>query len=317
MLKKGYIMKTVFLLVWISMVSLGCLAQAGTEKVYLEVDGLIRSYQVYLPKAYDAKKSYPVVFILHGGGGKAKGMLNFTGRRFNELADRDGFIAVYPNGYRKGWNDGERDTLSVARRLKIDDVGFFDAMIDDLDQKLAIDRKNIFACGISNGGFMVQRLAIERSQVFKAIGVVAATMSGDQQKTDPENPVPVIFIGGDADPLVPYNGGPVVVLKQKRGEVLSNAKAIQYWKNVNGCSQKSAVYAFPDINTEDDCTAVKTVWNNPANDRLKVVDIKVVNGGHTWPGMRQYLPRSMVGNTNRDFNGCDEIWAFFESTITQ
>lgn len=308
-------MKRIFFILLLFLFGFGIQAQPGIETVYVNVNSLERFYKVYIPKNYNKNLHYPVVFILHGGGGRAKGMLNFTRDRFNQLANRDSFIVVYPNGYKKGWNDGDRDTLAVARRLNIDDVGFFDIMIDDLDKKLGIDRKNIFACGISNGGFMVQRLAVERSSVFKAIGVVAANMSEDQQRKTAGYPVPVIFICGTGDPLVPYNGGPVVVLKQERGEVLSHAETVDYWKTVNGCTQKKEVYTFPDINIKDDCTAVKTVWENPDNARIKVVDIKILNGGHTWPGTIQYLPRSIVGNLNRDFNGCDEIWEFFKSTI--
>ena len=308
-------MKHIFFIISLIFFSVGLHAQRGTETVYLNVDGLERYYKVYLPAAYNNKSAYPVVFILHGGGGKAAGMIKFTKGRFNALADRDGFIAVYPNGYEKGWNDGDRDTLALARRLNIDDVGFFDAMLADLDKKLSIDRGHIFACGISNGGFMVQRLALERSSVFKAIGVVAANMSEDQQKTRPEHPVSVIFICGTADPLVPYRGGPVMVLNQKRGEVLSVDESVNFWKNQNGCKELEEQIEFPDLNKADRCTAQKTVWQNPHDPGLQLVNIRVENGGHTWPGTRQYLPRKLVGNVNRDFNGCDEIWDFFKMQL--
>ncbi|MFV0591804.1 MAG: alpha/beta hydrolase family esterase [Draconibacterium sp.] len=309
-------MKQLLFIILMFLYSANVQAYPDVETFYLNVDGLERYYNVYVPEHYNENRNYPVVFVLHGGGGKARGMLNFTKRRFNELAERDGFIVAYPNGFEKGWNDGDRDTLAVARQLNIDDVGFFDAMIDDLDKRLSINRKNICACGISNGGFMVQRLAIERSRKFKAIGVVAANMSEDQQKMGPPDvPVPVIFICGTTDPLVPFAGGPVTVLKQKRGEVLSNTETVKYWKKINGCTQKSEVYTFPDINITDNCWAVKTVWQNADNPKLKVVEIRVEDGGHTWPGTIQYLPRSIVGNLNRDFNGCDEIWEFFKSTM--
>ncbi|WP_346862178.1 PHB depolymerase family esterase [uncultured Draconibacterium sp.] len=290
-------------------------AQLKTEAEYISVDGMERYYELYVPSNYSQIETLPIVFVLHGGGGKASGMTRFTRGRFNELADRDGFIVVYPNGYQKSWNDGERDTLAAARRLNIDDVGFFESMIDDLDTKFSIDRKNIFACGISNGGFMVQRLAIERSGLFKALGVVAANMSEDQQKSEPMNPVSAIFICGTADPLVPYNGGPVKVLQQVRGEVLSMEETLAYWKRVNFCTTKMEVVVYPDINKRDRSNVVKTVWQNPSNEQIKVVDIRVENGGHTWPGGTQYLPRGMVGTTNRDFNACDEIWTFFKSLI--
>ncbi|WP_319500814.1 prolyl oligopeptidase family serine peptidase [uncultured Draconibacterium sp.] len=291
-------------------------SQRWTETMYVEVDGLERNYELFVPENYSEGKDYPVVFILHGGGGRAGRMPRFTNYRFNELAERDGFIAVYPNGYKKGWNDGDRDTLAVARRLNIDDVGFFDVMIDDLDKKLSIDRERVFACGISNGGFMVQRLALERSEVFKAIAVVAANMSEDQQQIIPANPVSVLFICGTGDPLVPYNGGPVMVLKQKRGEVVSVDKSVSFWKEQNGCSELAEESEFPNINKADDCKVHKTVWKNPDDPNIRVVNLRVENGGHSWPGTRQYLPKKLIGNVNHDIDGCDVIWEFFKSVTT-
>ncbi|WP_052670581.1 alpha/beta hydrolase family esterase [Draconibacterium sediminis] len=288
-------------------------SQRWTETMHVEVDGLERNYELFVPENYSEGNDYPVVFVLHGGGGKAGRMPRFTKYRFNELAERDGFIAVYPNGYKKGWNDGDRDTLAVARRLNIDDVGFFDVLIDDLDAKLSIDRDRVFACGISNGGFMVQRLALERSEVFKAIAIVAANMSEDQQQIVPENPVSVLFICGTADPLVPYNGGPVTVLKQKRGEVVSVDKSLNFWKQQNGCFELAEESELPDTNTSDDCKVHKTVWKNPDDPNIRVVNLRVENGGHTWPGARQYLPETLIGNVNQDIDGCDVIWEFFKS----
>lgn len=308
-------MKIGFLILLGLLLSVFSKAQFKTEAEYISVNGMERYYELYVPTNYSELKTLPIVFVLHGGGGKASGMNRFTRGRFNELANRDGFIVVYPNGFEKSWNDGERDTLAVARRLNIDDVGFFETMIDDLDKKFSIDRKNIFACGISNGGFMVQRLAIERSDLFKAVGVVAANMSGDQQQKEPGKPVSAIFICGTADPLVPYNGGPVKVFKQLRGEVLSMEETLTYWKRVNFCTAKKQEVGYPDLNKRDRSNVVKTVWQNPSNEQIKVVDIRVENGGHTWPGGTQYLPRGMVGTTNRDFNACDEIWTFFKSLI--
>ena len=121
---------------------------------------------------------------MHGGGGNAKGLIRTTRARFNTLANRDVFIAVYPNGVGKSWNDGARDTIGVARKLNINDVGFFEEMINDLQQKYSINSNQVFACGISNGGFMVQRLAFELSDKIKGIGVVAANLSVVQSAKD-------------------------------------------------------------------------------------------------------------------------------------
>jgi len=291
-------------------------AQYRTETFFLEHDGLERSYEVFVPENYRMNKAYPLIFILHGGGGTGKGLVRTTRVRFNKLASQNNFIAVYPNGYGKSWNDGGRDTLGLARKMEIDDVGFFQKMIKKVSADFSINNKAIFACGISNGGFMAQRLAFELSGKIRGIGVVAANLSCVQSEEPfPKNPVPVIFINGTHDPLVPYHGGYVTVFKQKRGKVLSMERSLETWKKINACVVKASETKIPDKIKRDNCSAEKTVWANPENQNIKVVEIKVNNGGHTWPGTRQYLPKSLIGNTNRDFNGCDEIWLFFESLM--
>ena len=289
-------------------------AQFRTETGYLTFDGLDRSFELFVPENYSPNQTYPLVLILHGGGGRAKGLVRNTRARFNTLANRDEFIAVYPNGFEKSWNDGARDTVTPARKLNIDDVGFINALIIKLEKQLSVKPQQIYACGISNGGFMVQRLAYELSNKIKGIGVVAANLSEVQsQNSFPKHPVPAIFINGTDDPLVPYKGGYVTVFRQKRGKILSVNQTIETWKKIDGCTEKISKTPFSDINKRDNCTAVKTVWENPKNNKLQIVAIKVEGGGHTWPGTNQYLPRNIVGNTNRDFNGCDEIWNFFQS----
>lgn len=307
-------MKKNCLILFLLLSSICVYSQYRTETEYLNFEGYERSYEVYLPKTYSEKIGYPVIFVLHGGGGTAKGLIRSTRARFNFLANRDNFIAVYPNGIGKSWNDGARDTIGIARKLNINDVGFFEEIIKTMEAEYAVDSKNIFACGISNGGFMVQRLAFELSDKIKGIGVVSANLSEVQSEKDfPENPVSVIFINGTKDPLVPFNGGPVTVFRKKRGKVWSVGKSIEIWKGINNCTEKSGIYLFPDNNKKDDCTATKTIWQNPEKPKIKVLAIKVENGGHTWPGAKQNLPKWLVGNLNRDFNGCDEIWDFFKS----
>lgn len=306
--------KTNFILFFFTLSSLFVFSQKHTETEYFEFEGYERSYQIFVPNTYSPSIKYPLVFVLHGGGGTAKHLIRSTKARFNQLADRDNFIVVYPNGIEKSWNDGARDTIGVARKLNINDVGFFEEMIDLLNSDFSIDTKQIFACGISNGGFMVQRLAYELSGKITGIGVVAANLSKVQaEKKAPKHPVSTIFINGTDDPIVPYNGGQVTVFKKNRGEILSVVESIQTWKEINHCSQKLNEVSFPNINEKDDCKAIKNSWINPEKPKIKVVAITVINGGHTWPGGNQNLPIWLVGNTNQDINASDVIWDFFKS----
>lgn len=306
--------KTYFIIFLLFLNSPSVFSQMHTETESFEFEGYDRSYQIYIPDTYSPNLSYPLVFVLHGGGGTAKGLIRTTKARFNQLAKQDNFIAIYPNGIEKSWNDGARDTIGVARKLNINDVGFIERLIEKLNSKLSIDTKKIFACGISNGGFMAQRLAYELPDKIKGIGVVAANLSKVQaEKEAPKISTSVIFINGTDDPLVPYNGGQVTVFRKNRGEILSVVKSIQHWKEINHCTQKLNEFSFPNKNEKDKSTAIKNTWINQKKPNIKVAAITVINGGHTWPGTKQNLPEWLVGNTNQDFNGCDEIWNFFKS----
>ncbi len=80
------------------------LAQDSHEK--LDVDEVSRTYVVHLPPGYDQTHRYPVVILLHGQNQDADDMSRLT--LFNQLADKDGVIAVYPNATRGRWNIGVR-----------------------------------------------------------------------------------------------------------------------------------------------------------------------------------------------------------------
>lgn len=289
------------------------LGQVHTE--VLKHNGLNRSYEVFLPKMISPLKEYPVIFVLHGGGGTGKGLMRHTKGRFNRLAEKNEFVVVYPNGIKKSWNDGRFDTISFSGKMNIDDVGFIEEILAHLDSKFYVDAEKVFACGISNGGFMVQRLAFEIPDKIKGIAVVAANLGEAQaKKMPPQKPVPALFINGTHDPLVPYYGGYVTVFRQKRGSVLSMEKTIEKWNEINGCETLAEVKVIPDKDKNDGCRAIKTTWKNPDNAFAKVVAIKVEEGGHTWPGATRNLPRRLVGNSCNDFNACDEIVSFFQLT---
>jgi polyhydroxybutyrate depolymerase len=77
-------------------------AQVPQEKI--TVDDKERTFIVHLPKGYDAKQHYALVVLLHTRDQDAFDMEQLT--RFDELADRDSVIAVYPNSTGRGWNLG-------------------------------------------------------------------------------------------------------------------------------------------------------------------------------------------------------------------
>jgi polyhydroxybutyrate depolymerase len=278
-------------------------AQDRGEQV--ESGGQTRTYLVHLPKDYDHAQHWPVVFVLHGGGGRGQGIDVLT--HFDDFADRNGVIAVFPDGITSGWNDGR-----VAPRLAVhtaDDVAFISALLDKLESEYSIDSARVYAAGISNGGFMSFRLGCELAARIAAIAPVAAALSMDLAKTcHPARPVPTLMINGTADPLVPYQGGEV---NAKGGEIFSAEISAQKWAQMNECPNASATTTVPPKTSGGLPTRILRYSGCKSGADVELHAIE--GGGHTWPGGFQYLPERTIGKTSREFDANEVIWKFFSA----
>ncbi|MGH2830019.1 MAG: extracellular catalytic domain type 1 short-chain-length polyhydroxyalkanoate depolymerase [Actinomycetota bacterium] len=272
----------------------------------IEVGGIRRTYVLHVPAALPANAAVPLVFVLHGGGGAGRQIERET--RFSDLADRNGFIAIYPDGIDRSWNDGRGDPQIGAQRANIDDVAFIAALIEALSQRYRIDPRRVYSTGISNGGFMSQLLAARLSGRIAAIAPVAGGMGpAVLASLRPEQPVSVLMINGTADRLVPYAGGPVA---RNRGATAPVPEIVQKWAEVDRCAANPPTAALPDVDPADG-SRVKVTTYSPCAQRTEVVLYTIDGGGHTWPGGSQYLPRLIVGPVNRDINASEVIWKFF------
>jgi polyhydroxybutyrate depolymerase len=306
-------------IVWSTILILSCVKVPEVELTQRDLefqithDGYERYFILHVPENLEEIENPSLIFALHGGGGKAVGMIQLTKGRFNELADRDGFLVVYPQGLEKSWNDGRNDPISFAHEEDIDDIGFFRKVIVKIINEYNVDSERVFFTGISNGGFMSIRVSRELADIVKGVAPVAASIPVDGEKFHHgAPPMNIMLINGTDDPLVPYNGGEVTVLKRKRGKVLSTGKTIKIFCERNGCSDAPDITEFEDSEPGDGACAIKYEYRNEETQR-RVVLIEVKGGGHTWPGGWQYLGKRLIGSTCMDFNGCDEIWNYFDS----
>lgn len=131
---------------------------------------------VHVPPQYVADSPTPVVLAFHGGGANAHNMVGFSG--LNHKADQSGFIAVYPEGTGRlermlTFNAGNCCGQASARN--VDDVAFVRHVLDDLEGVANVDRRRVFATGMSNA-MMAYRLASEMSDRIAAIAPVSGPM---------------------------------------------------------------------------------------------------------------------------------------------
>src|SRR5260221_7490597 len=128
------------------------------ERGALEHGGRARTWIAYLPAR--AATHPALVIVLHGSMGTGERARVGFGYDFDLLADQNGFIAVYPQGYEGHWNDCKLKGPYAARRENIDDVGFLHALVDRLVKDHDADPARVYVAGISNGGSMKLRLAL-------------------------------------------------------------------------------------------------------------------------------------------------------------
>lgn len=184
-------------------------AQTGTGGTYdesMSVGGRDRTYRVHVPSIAPPAEGSPMLIVLHGGGGNGKQVERSTG--FSQLADREGFVVVYPDGSgrlprRLSWN--AHNCCAYAHAEDIDDVGFISALIDALIPAYAIDPARVYITGHSNGAMMTFRLACELSTKIASAAPYAGALN--THTCDPSSPVPILIMNGEDDRNVPVEGG--------------------------------------------------------------------------------------------------------------
>ena len=257
-------------------------------------DGIERDYILYVPEIYDGSTAVPLVLNFHGFGSSASQQM-FYGD-FRDIADTEGFLLVHPEGTtligNQFWNVGFPGLSST-----IDDVGFTEALIDELATLYTIDLDRVYATGMSNGGFMSFLLACQLSEKIAAVASVTGSMTQDTfDDCNAQLPTPVLQIHGTEDDVVSYN---------ENNLSLPIPDVISYWVDHNNCETTPTTTTLPDVDVSDGSTIEYSVYEDGDNG-ITTEHMKVIGGGHTWPG-------SVLNSagTNQDIDASLEIWLFF------
>ena len=271
----------------------GARALGGTSTRQLLVGGVPRTYLLHV--GGQAKPGRPLVFVLHGWRGDAASMERRTRATFDKLADRDGGVVVYPQALGDPrWNDGAPAAAGAAP----DDLGFLAALIDALAAELGIDRRRVYAAGLSNGASMVYRLACQRPDLVAAVAPVSGGMTAPVATGCPRGtPVSIIAMHGTEDPLVPF------------GDRQQND--ITTWVRRDGCPARPTSSRLPDADPTDG-TQTRVDLYAPCKAGTAVAFYTIEGGGHEWPGGESPWPFGRRGRTARDFDAAVAIWDFFQ-----
>ncbi|TPG28202.1 esterase [Mycobacterium hodleri] len=277
--------------------STACAANAfGAVDGQMEYGGLTRTYTLYVPPGVEHPSA--LVVNLHGGGGTGRIQELLT--HYDNVADEHGFAVVYPDGIDRNWADGRG--ASAPDRQGVDDTGFLAALANNLVAQYGINPGRVFATGMSNGGFMANRLGCDRADVFAAIAPVAATL-GSNVGCQPSRPISVMVTNGTADPLVPFGGG---MMRGAGGtsDIVSPPNMAARWRALDRCPSDVANATLPGSAPVDQATA------SGCADGTEVVSLQVEGGGHLWPGGLPYP--TLKGVATNAFDQSETSWSFFD-----
>lgn len=284
------------------------ITKSGDYTFSLVHEGLNRYYRLHVPEKYNPNKPNPLFIAIHGGGGNMDIQSEDKYYKLISKSDEVGFIALFPNGhsnFKSGkvatWNAGK--CCGKARDNKIDDVGFFRAMIKKVSQQLNIDTDKVFATGMSNGAMMSYQLACELTDVIKAIAPIAGTDVTINCR--PTKPISILHFHAKNDDHVQFNGG--IGKAAMKEELITNypsvAETINKWVTFNQCST-----------TPKRVLEVKGAYCDLFSNCKENVEVKLCvteTGGHSWPGGNSI--RFGKEENSKAISANDIMWDFFAS----
>jgi poly(3-hydroxybutyrate) depolymerase len=184
----------------------------------LESAGEIMPYRVFVPASYDGSKSVPLVVALHGLGGTEDGWMEGYQQQLPALAEKYGYIAVSPLGYRSdgfyGFSYGSDPASRRKQELSEQDVM---QVLARVRQHYKVDAARIYLMGHSMGAIGTWFLGAKYPDIWAALGTIAGT--GNPQSVERMRNIPQFVVHGDADPTVSVAGSRGMVAAMKKAGV--------------------------------------------------------------------------------------------------
>lgn len=286
--------------------------EPGNHTFALRHDRRERRYIVHVPPGL--REPAPVMMALHGGGGNGADFQNENG--LDAVADRHGFVAVYPEGSGvlpnrlHTWNSGD-SCCGFALDRDIDDVGFLRSVLDDLATRTNIDSGRIYVTGHSNGAMMAYRFAAEAPELVTAIVPVGGAPDIVAESLTPS--VAVLHIHSLDDPRAIYEGGegppfPGTERTVNHEPVLAG---VQDWAVLNECGAEPSLGPVTAGTGANEGQTVMTLeWTGCAMGG-QVSHMVLTGTGHGWPGT-EVGPfwQERLGPPTTLVDASEEAWLF-------
>lgn len=274
-----------------------------------------RHYLVALPNRQAVGKR-PLVVILHGSGSSAKQVLGMAFPPsplsvWLEIAEREQVVVAAADASKGGWNNCFASQARVARK---NDVAFISAIIDQAIVQYDVDPERVHVIGVSSGGLMAYRVAVEVPHKLAAFSAVLACMPPPGRTDMPTVPLSAFIVGGTADPLMPYRGGKFFYTLGLIDPVSSMEDSVKVWRELAGLPDTPRVFEIAHSKRRDKTRAACFLWGDAA-DQLQIGFVKIDNGGHAEPSRTKrypYLINKLVGPQNADFEVAEAAWEFFK-----
>lgn len=244
------------------------------EERTITVDGKTRRYWLYVPASLEGSENVPVVFSLHGRYNTDKP--DDTGKPlFTSLANKEGFIVVYPQGrnggskqdradYPGNWYNGFGDSNGWEATGKENaDTKFIKALVDTIqtdyntkkasNNNISVDPKRFYLCGFSMGGMMTYACAKVLNGTFAAYGSCGGfPLNEFHMSLATENPIPFIHLHGNKDNMLGIKHLNTIIenLLFRNGCSLKDQNINKDWATttVNGETHKFKRYDFTGVN---------------------------------------------------------------------
>jgi polyhydroxybutyrate depolymerase len=253
-------------------------ADDGVRKT-IDWQGVERSFVLYAPQE-EMPTPLPLVLAFHGAGGNAHDFAAET--HLAEAGAAHGMMVAFGDGTERAPGKEVWNAHFCCGAAASDDIGFVGAMIDEIARERPLDRKRVFATGMSNGGMFAYQLASAHPDWFAAIAPVSATIGGTMRDGQvfvisvPKEPVSVEMIHGRKDEYVLFDGGSAPNLKFPNRWKLSVADALSFWTAADNCPAGG-------VRDEPVPGELKRVAYRGCADGTEVVMWEIVNGDHNWP----------------------------------